>query len=45
VARAIILGLSGGEDELFPDRMAQELQAALLQNPKQVEKNLGASVA
>jgi len=45
VARAIVMGLSGSEDELFPDGMAQELQAALLQNPKQVERNLGASVA
>ncbi len=45
LARAIITGLSEGEDELFPDEMAQGLQAALLSNPKQVELNLASSVA
>ncbi len=45
VARAVVTGLSGDEDELFPDGMAQELQTALLQDPKQVEQDLGASVA
>lgn len=45
VARAIVMGLGEGEDELFPDKMSRELNAALLQDPKQVERNMAASVA
>jgi hypothetical protein len=42
VAQAVLLGIEAGEEDFFPDPMAQSAHAIWLQNPKALERQFGA---
>ncbi len=41
VAKAVLEGLEAGEEDIYPDPMSTEMHAALLGNPKAVERQTG----
>lgn len=45
VAQAILDGIENGDEEIFPDAMSRQVHAALMANPKQVEKEFAATIA
>ena len=41
VARAILIGLESGEEDIFPDPVSAEMHSGILQDPKAVERQAG----
>ena len=41
VAKAVLEGLEAGKEDIYPDPMSTEMRAALLGDPKAVERQAG----